>query len=226
MAPEFVATPAAHRPRIFSKPTTTFRDYYEAEKAEGTFGVADGQERAAHYLPEDALRRYVSEANIQSIYTQIYERRDHPATVQMVDAAHAHRKYRKVLATLLYIGRGDLFDSFYADQSLNDKHLPFYERSERFPGSDHDFALFYDAQWKFCVLPIKYRHIADWHSRQILPFKNVEKLGQGSDGKAYLIEIHPAHNRLACPTATVDGQPAESTETVQTDAVRDKNGKD
>lgn len=217
MSPGPVNGPA-HRHRSSFDPTPAFREYFESQKEEGTDGTASGDDDVAHYLPENALRRYFSVDHIPIIYNQIYPHHEHVNIIPMYEPLHVRSKYRKVLATLLYIGKAELLDAFLSDESLNDKHLPFYERSARFPGTEQDFDVFFEAQWKFCVLAMEYRHIADWHERQILPYKvQRRKLGEGNTGKACLIKIHPAHNKL---NPTADGQPSKSTDSVHSDQVR------
>lgn len=160
---------------------------------EGTSGASAEDKKDAYYLPEDALQRWFTEENICHSYRQIYWYRDH--SVQMYDPAQVRLRYRRVFATLLYIGRADLLDSLWTNEAFDDGHLPFYAR-DRFPGSAADFDSFFEAQWKFCVPPMEYRHRGDWDPRCILPFKISHKLGEGSAGKAYLINVHPAHNKL------------------------------
>jgi hypothetical protein len=195
----------------------TFQKYFDDEKVEGTFGASANDKGHAYYLPEDALQRWFTEERIRQSYRQIYWHREH--SVQMYDPAQVRRRYRKVFAILLYIGRGDLLDSFLTNGTFDDGHLPFYAR-ERFPGTDADFALFFEAQWKFCVPPMEYRHPADWDPYYILPFKTYDKLGEGSAAKAYLINVHPAHNKLNPELPTAENRSGgSSTEVAHPDTV-------
>ncbi|KAF2672995.1 hypothetical protein BT63DRAFT_410056 [Microthyrium microscopicum] len=58
-------------------------------------------------------------------------------------------------------------------------------------------------QWKFCPPEIDYHRELTFDARRILPFRCVKQLSCGGFGTTYLIEIHPAYDRL-------DNQPAES----------------
>lgn len=135
----------------------------------------------------------------------------------MYELSDIVRRYRRILAILLYIGRGVLLIEFLKDPDLDDKHLPFWE-PKRFPGSAEDFGLFFHAQWKFHVRSIRYRNNTTWHPLQIQPFKSLGRLGEGNGGQAHLVQIHPAHNKLyssrsssssvggACPTSEASGR--------------------
>lgn len=177
-------------------PSSSFRAQFNLEKEEGSVGGVIGGPDVAYYFPEDASRRYFTEERVQQIYTEIYPEQHQSGNVQMHEAFDIRRRYRKILAILLYIRRGALLNAFLSDPNLDDKHLPFWGPFEHFPGNDEDFKLFYEAQWSFSVRSMKYRHISAWHPRQILPFKSLGKLGGGHGGQAYLIEIQPSLNKL------------------------------
>jgi hypothetical protein len=186
----------AHLQASPSDPTTSFQNYFNSNKEKGTVGGAVGDNNVDDYLPEDAQLRYFTEDRIQHIHAQLYPHLRHSDVVPMYDAGQVRRKYRKIFATLLYIGRGALLDSFLSHISLDDKHLPFMQKPLDFPGSDDDYTFFSEAQWKFHVLPMKYWLNIEWHPRQILPFKSIGRLSEGNDGKAHQVVIHPSHNKL------------------------------
>jgi len=208
------STSANHRRRSSSILTIAFVRYFENEKHEGTVqGGVEGSHNA-DYLPEDALLRYFTEECIQHIQNQLYPQRTTSDIAQMYDPAQIRRKYPRVLATLLYIERGELLNEFLSNSLLDDKHLPFFDAA-RFPGSNEDFQNFFDAQWKFFILPLKYQPIVNYQPSQILPFKSVGRLGGGNGGKAYLIEVHPHHNQLVSASSRIDPNETDASSTVR-----------
>jgi hypothetical protein len=189
-----------HHQTPLPNPTSTFRAYFDHNKAIGTIGepsqTNDGTEA---YLPEDAQKQYFTIGRIRQIRSQLYPNARGPDVVRDQDL---QGPYRQAFATLLYIGKGELIQHFLSIPDLQDTHLPFLQKPVRFPGDDEDFDQFSNAQWKFCAPIMKYWHGVDWDPRQILPFKCVKKLSEGNSGKAYLIEVEPSHDEILSSEAS------------------------
>src|SRR5947209_2818970 len=107
---------AAARPTSYLKPTSShdpteeFLEYFAACQARGTKAEYAGKQlRPEAYLPEDAQLRYFTLARIRSILKQLFPDQKGPGPI---DPRQVRGHYRKILATLLYIGKGKLIHTF------------------------------------------------------------------------------------------------------------------
>jgi hypothetical protein len=162
------------------------------------------------YMPDDVQCGHFSDDRVKQIITLLYKDRTSPFLP--VQPSVVHRDYRRVLAILLFIERGDLIEYFVHAPELNDQKLPFTSKPAFFPDNSQDpfFEDFQKAQWRFCAPKIRDSRRIDWHPDYILPFVRIgEPLGKGHSGKAYKIKIHPAHDRLnpEYTTTQSDGPP-------------------
>jgi hypothetical protein len=149
------------------------------------------------YMPDDVFNVYFSDDRVQQIIAQLYKASR--SGFLLVQPSVVHRNYKRILAILLFIERGDMIEHFVHMPELCDQKLPFHSRPTSFPDNSGDpfFGDFQKVQWKFCAPQIYDWERVDWHSDCILPFVRVgQPLGRGHSGKAYRIEIHPAHDRL------------------------------
>jgi hypothetical protein len=103
-----------------------------------------------------------------------------------------------VLSILLWSGWGDTIHKFMPNPNLADDKLPFYDKPALFPDSPEDalWEDFNEHQWKFCAPKIEYYRRIDWDARLVLPFVRAEKLGEGSSGTTYRIDVQPSHDLL------------------------------
>lgn len=184
-----------HRHRSSSILTQNFVSFYDKEKQQGTNAVGNPEITAAEYLPDCAQERHFTQDRVRYVLNQLYPPDARSDTYSLSDPVHIQQNYRRILAILLYIGKGFLLHLFSPDPTLDDNHLPLLD-PRRFPGSEEDFEAFSEAQWKFHVPKISYRSIVQYDAAQILPYQAVDKLGAGNSGKAQLIQLHPSHNGL------------------------------
>jgi hypothetical protein len=200
------------------EPTAAFRDYFRRNKVQGTTSVSSERSNGAEeYLPEDAQQGYFSVKRIQQFLSLLYPSEHGPAVVPVRELQH---RYRKVFATFLDIGKGELIRHVVSKPYLDDEHLPFVQKPESFPGENEDWDRFFDAQWRFCAPIMSYRRSVDWHERQILPFRYLKKLNEGRSGKAYLVEMHPSHDRILSDEKSSDSVRAEAVMSAQRSKVR------
>jgi len=173
-----------------------FRNFFGQHCAIGTLGAVPGAgSETDTYMPADVQTWYFNIERVRETLERLF-----PKTQGWlpVHSSAVQADYKKVFATLLYIGKGDRIGDFVQKYNLNDTHLPFEERPRDFPDEfDPYFEDFFEAQWKFCVPLFKYNRRFEWNPKQILPFERRDKLGEGYSGTAYRIYVHPAHDLLA-----------------------------
>lgn len=183
--------------------THDFCNFFDKNCAQGTISVFPGKGNETDtYLPDSVQADYFTLERVKQTLQQLYSDRG-PGWLPAQPSAVYHN-CKRILAVLLYIGRGDRIEYFVHRPELYDEKLPFFNRPHSFPDSTVNpfFEKFQRAQWKFCAPKIDDSRRVDWDSRVILPFVRIgEPLGKGHSGKAYKIKVHPAHDQLKRGTA-------------------------
>ena len=179
--------------------TDQFCSFFDKNHKQGTTSVFPGKGiETTAYLPDDVLADYFTLERVKQTLILLYSHRGGHGWLLPADPSTVRNNYKRILAILLYIGRGDRIENFVHKPELYDKKLPFFDRPQSFPDHTRDpyFDDFQSAQWKFCAPEIDNSRRVDWDRRTILPFVRVGELGKGHSGKAYKIRVHPAHDKL------------------------------
>jgi hypothetical protein len=166
--------------------TNAFKQYFELHKAFGVDGKTWDSGVYRSYLPQRAQDGYVTKSYVDALLRQLYPPYNCPQTRAVLN-------HREILIVLLYIGRVHLIHLFIGQRGL--QHLPL-RHQEDFPCSREVFEEFNNAQWKFCIYPIRHEHDEKFEARQIMPFDIVKHLGDGHSGQAYLIQIHEGYDHI------------------------------
>lgn len=182
---------------LASSPDSGFLSYFEQHSVVGSRPSYHEEDDGPVYLPDDARKAFYSDDNlIIRLLRKLYPNQGHGPPPQPVSVVQ--RSFTKVLSILLWTRWGYTFHRFMPHPSLADDKLPFYSKPALFPDSSDDalWLDFNEHQWKFCAPKMEYYRRVDWDERLILPFVRVEKLGEGSSGTAYRIDVEPSHDLL------------------------------
>lgn len=190
----------------FQKPHTTtfngeepeelrdFRKWVDEASVPGICGM--GATDTPSFMPVSVLNTYL-DCNLPSILKGLFGVSENKERYGQI-----RKRYVKVFATLLYIGKGELIDQFQEYDNLRDKKLPFAKKPDEFPSSPDDedfFHKFYNRQWMFCAPEFHNGQIdSHYEDERILPIIRKEELGSPGNTKAraYKIVFHGSYNKL------------------------------
>lgn len=181
-----------------------FQDYFEHEKVVGTDGQCWTGSPPPEYLPESLQIQYFTKERVDELCSELYASYEVPPVDTLI------ADYLKVFATLVYIGSPDAIDKFMEREEYRSDRMPFL-LTEGFPESPRMFQVFCEAQWKFCVLPMRFDRKLEYDERRIMPFEVVKSLGGGSSGNTHLIKVRKEYDRIALETKSLPAElPAQS----------------
>ena len=190
----------------FQKPHTTtfngeepeelrdFRKWVDEASVPGICGM--GATDTPSFMPVSVLNTYL-DCKLPSILKGLFGVSENKERYGQI-----RKRYVKVFATLLYIGKGELIDQFQEYDNLRDKKLPFAKKPDEFPSSPDDedfFHKFYNRQWMFCAPEFHNGQIdSHYEDERILPIIRKEELGSPGNTKAraYKIVFHGSYNKL------------------------------
>lgn len=143
------------------------------------------------YLPASVLKaRFDDEAHVSSLLAE--------QDVSHYFAKDIAENYAAVFATLLEIDRASYIEHFKT-KDLDDTHLPLTDR-DAFPQGNDFFDAFAEAQWTFCVKPLKPKFKKSFDQRAILPFtRDVKEVGEGVSALVYIIDVNREYDLLVSP---------------------------
>ncbi|KAF4459116.1 kinase domain-containing [Fusarium albosuccineum] len=154
-----------------------------------------------HFIPEAALFRIMSksaiEASLKSLDVPVHEIPDLTNDI--------HRGARKCFAILILVGCGKkisaLFRRDLLQRSQPDSRLPYnpqaLERIFEEKESSPTIRSFIEKQWEFSIPTLHQNMISrELDKPIILPFLREERVGRGSMGTAWKIEVHPQCHKL------------------------------
>ena len=174
-----------------------FLEWQRTSSRRGTLGPKE--EKTGHYIPRSALHAYFhSHSKVKEILTDLL-----PG--QYVDASYVWNHYRWGFAILLSINEGSYIREFVEHSELQDSRLPFPETPPKgFPASSDNklFASFYNQQWIYHPLDLRYRMRGQIPENVILPIQVQEKLGRGGSANVYKIEVDEEYNKLGHQVCT------------------------
>jgi hypothetical protein len=198
------------QPRTDLPPETcNFREYIKEKGDVGSVALdtVDIKLGEHAFLSRQARDEYFADASrLVRILERYYNDTKSLPTPLRGKAEEIQRAYKSVFATLLYIGRGRKIEHFLSHDSLSDTHNGFDTKPDNFPenGDETFWHDFQRAQWMFFVPNLEKFRLRTWSANHILPFRRVEKLGEGDSGVVFKIRAHPAYNHLHTHTKKSD----------------------
>ncbi|OCT53406.1 hypothetical protein CLCR_09508 [Cladophialophora carrionii] len=182
----------------------SFLQFLNKHSCEGITFDARSRPRTRRFFPERAVKTYFD-----------CTRHDDAQRVRELVAAATQRScqspdYRtvasdcpRVFSILASIGQSQYIDHFVHQANLQDGALPFRrEAAHLFPVIANNttfFEAFYQKQWEFCVLPLKYRlDPVVFEDDRILPISLSERLDRrhGSSASVHKIVVHGDYDAL------------------------------
>jgi hypothetical protein len=160
-----------------------------------TMGCNSSLELDRPFIPTPKLQTHFQDLrHIQQLLEALF-----PDSELPVHPEEIQRKYSKVFAILLLIGRGKYIICFVQHDRLCDQYLPFRSRPTRFPTtSEHPdwFDSFCNRQWAFCTHFFLENMEKRFEPEEILPIIKIETLAEGTSAKTYKITLHESYNGL------------------------------
>ncbi|KAI9709970.1 MAG: hypothetical protein M1820_003048 [Bogoriella megaspora] len=184
-------------PDIYSAPAIqTFYHWRDEHCVVGVRAQSSAHNEApAYFLPPCELSTFFTVERVKQVLVALWQTRSH---LIPVDANAIQEKYLTGFAILLSIGHGRYIETFVKHRTLGDRYLPFDAKPSDFPSAaDCDlFAIFKDAQWKFCAPRLTYQRLTHFKQEEILPIVAREKIGEGGSAVTWKIQLHPDYNHL------------------------------
>ena len=173
------------------------QDFLSWEVSPDTYRVGYGginDEEQPVYIPLATLRAYFkTHHRLKNLLNALFQEDECPSV------SYVHSHYLRPFAILLSIGQGHMINYFVEHDSLEDQQLPFRTRPTDFPQSHgcNLWDLFYERQWKYCPIELKYDMNNRLSKEVILPFRVEAQLGQGGSAHIYKICVDEGYNGLS-----------------------------
>jgi hypothetical protein len=202
--------------RDYPQATLEFIEYVLAKGNIGSLALASKLIESGHhpYLCDTARDAYLGDAkHLASILQRVLQPTPDAPHYYLPKAREILDGYRRVFATLLYIGRGYKIGTFLEEEDLKDDHGAWADRPRCFPdtGDATFWKDFRKAQWMFFVKRLEYRSLRKWPRDLILPFERLKVIDEGNSGIVFQIRVHHAYNALSWGTDTpVNGMASNS----------------
>ena len=120
------------------------------------------------------------------------------ATSNTINPDTIRNFYPRTFAILLLIGEGHLIEHFVQYSGLADSHLPHEKLPAHFPFDPRPdlFQRFFNQQWRFCALELRYNSNDHLSKERILPISGREELDRGGNAVIFKVEVDQEYNRL------------------------------
>ena len=149
------------------------------------------------FIPEGSVRAYLGEENrVQRLIEAIFP---DPDSAKLPEAETIRKSHLNLFCILLCIGKGHFINHF-VENRLYDSTLPYTVRPTNFPYDSNDskfWESFFKRQWEFSARKFTYNTNEHLDAEQwILPFTQVEKIGEGGSAMTYKVELHEQYDDL------------------------------
>lgn len=164
-----------------------------------------GSNATIPFIPKSAIVEYFKDSTqVTRILREIFPEKDH------LLVANIQNRHAITLCILLRIGKANYLESFMTRRNLFDEHLPFEHSTDSPPkgfpesGRDRNFsANFRQEQWMFCATGLDGEDTT-LDDERVVPFVEVERLGQGGSAIIHKVRIHPDYDHLEVCSESCD----------------------
>lgn len=188
-----MAIPTPHR--TYRQPVNEAIQWLREHSCQTRVGTPTSPPR--HFVLVQAVRDYFDYDRLIPILDSILSDEDDSGRLAslILNSEGQHGDgYLLVFLILLHSNQGHEIESFFSDDTLCDKHLPFRSQ-DQFP-YDVNFEKFCEHQMPFCAPQFRSNNRKKFSSDLILPIIETTPLDDGESARLSCIRLHPEFDYL------------------------------